>query len=57
MADKIAIMNLGMLQQLSSPHEIYNQPANVFVAGFVGSPPMNFIEFLYRELFHVQPAL
>jgi len=44
MADKIAIMNLGLLQQVSSPSEIYTSPSNVFVAGFIGSPPMNFID-------------
>ena len=42
MSDRIAVLNLGKLQQLGSPEEIYNQPANAFVAGFVGSPPMNF---------------
>ena len=44
MADKIAIMNFGVLQQVGTPDEIYNQPANVFVAGFIGDPPMNMIE-------------
>lgn len=41
-ADKVAIVNKGVLQQLGSPMEVYNSPANVMVAGFVGSPPMNF---------------
>ncbi|UCF92626.1 MAG: ABC transporter ATP-binding protein [Desulfobacterales bacterium] len=44
MADRIAVMNHGLLQQYDSPHNIFNQPANQFVAGFVGDPPMNFIE-------------
>jgi ABC-type sugar transport system ATPase subunit len=44
MADRIAIMNLGILQQLGTPDEIFNQPVNQFVAGFVGDPPMNFID-------------
>ncbi|HJY09572.1 MAG TPA: ABC transporter ATP-binding protein [Nitrososphaeraceae archaeon] len=44
MADKIAVMNSGLLQQVGRPQEIYNQPSNTFVAGFVGSPSMNFLE-------------
>src|SRR5213078_2634807 len=42
MADQIAVMNLGVLQQFGTPQEIYNSPANRFVAGFVGSTQMNF---------------
>lgn len=44
MADRIAIMNYGEIQQIGTPDEIFNEPANMFVAGFVGDPPMNFIE-------------
>ncbi len=44
LGDKIAVMNLGTLQQLGSPEELYDQPANLFVASFIGEPPMNFIE-------------
>jgi len=44
MSDRIAIMNHGKLQQFGTPDEVYYQPANVFVAGFIGSPPMNFVE-------------
>jgi multiple sugar transport system ATP-binding protein len=43
MADQIAVMNLGVLQQFGTPQEIYNSPANRFVAGFVGSTQMNFL--------------
>jgi multiple sugar transport system ATP-binding protein len=43
MADRIAVMDLGVLQQYGSPDEIYNKPANRFVAGFVGSTQMNFL--------------
>jgi multiple sugar transport system ATP-binding protein len=43
LADRIAIMNKGRIQQLGTPDEVYNNPANVFVAGFIGSPPMNLI--------------
>jgi multiple sugar transport system ATP-binding protein len=41
LADRIAIMNKGKIQQLGTPDDVYNNPANVFVAGFIGSPPMN----------------
>jgi multiple sugar transport system ATP-binding protein len=44
LADRIAIMNKGKIQQLGTPDEVYNNPANVFVAGFIGSPPMNLIK-------------
>ena len=44
MSDRIAILNNGALQQLGTPIDIYNHPANAFVAGFVGSPPMNFFD-------------
>jgi len=49
MADKIAIMNQGTLQQVGTPSEVFNSPANVFVAGFIGTPPMNFIDCTLRE--------
>ena len=44
LADRIAIMNKGKIQQLGTPDEVYNDPANLFVAGFIGSPPMNLIK-------------
>jgi len=43
MADKIAIMNNGVVEQIATPQEIYDRPASLFVADFVGSPPMNFV--------------
>ena len=43
MADKIVVMKLGVIQQIGGPMELYNEPDNKFVAGFIGSPPMNFI--------------
>jgi multiple sugar transport system ATP-binding protein len=43
MADKIAVMHLGVLQQYATPDEIYNHPVNTFVAGFIGSPAMNLL--------------
>ena len=44
LADRIAILKDGEVQQLASPAEIYDRPRNMFVAGLVGSPPMNFIQ-------------
>ncbi len=44
MGDRIVVMKDGLIQQVGSPLELYNSPANVFVAGFLGSPAMNFIE-------------
>ncbi|RLE56706.1 MAG: sugar ABC transporter ATP-binding protein [Thermoprotei archaeon] len=44
LADRIAVMNEGKLQQYGPPDEIYNRPANVFVAGFIGAPPMNLLD-------------
>jgi multiple sugar transport system ATP-binding protein len=44
LADRIAIMKDGIIQQLDTPHNIYNRPVNLFVAGFVGSPSMNFLK-------------
>jgi len=41
MGDRIAILEQGLLQQVGPPHEVYDRPANVFVAGFIGSPAMN----------------
>jgi multiple sugar transport system ATP-binding protein len=43
LASRVVIMNEGMLQQIDSPKNIYNDPTNLFVAGFIGSPPMNLI--------------
>ncbi len=43
MGDRIAIMNAGQVQQVAQPLELYNKPANLFVAEFIGSPPMNFL--------------
>lgn len=44
MGDKIAIMNEGILQQTGTPDDIYFHPSNIFVAGFIGSPPTNFFD-------------
>ena len=44
LADRIVVMNDGVVQQVGSPMQLYNNPQNLFVAGFIGSPQMNFIE-------------
>jgi multiple sugar transport system ATP-binding protein len=45
MGDKIAVMNQGVIEQFGTPQEIYERPATMFVADFIGSPPMNFLSF------------
>jgi multiple sugar transport system ATP-binding protein len=45
MADKIAVMNNGVVEQVATPKAIYDRPASLFVADFLGSPPMNFLPF------------
>ena len=44
LAHRVALLEKGVLQQLDTPANIYNAPANLFVAGFIGSPPMNFLD-------------
>ena len=43
LGDRVAVLKKGILQQCASPRELYEQPVNLFVAGFIGSPPMNFL--------------
>lgn len=47
MGDRVVVLDKGVIQQAAAPEDIYNNPANTFVAGFVGSPQMNFIESKY----------
>jgi sn-glycerol 3-phosphate transport system ATP-binding protein/multiple sugar transport system ATP-binding protein len=49
LADRIAVMNQGVLEQFDTPERIYDDPASLFVAGFIGSPPMNFIDANCKE--------
>ena len=49
LADRVAVMKNGIIQQLGTPDEIYNDPANLFVAGFIGSPAMNLIDGSVRD--------
>jgi multiple sugar transport system ATP-binding protein len=48
MADRIVVMHDGRVEQIGTPLELYDRPANLFVAGFIGSPAMNFLHGLYR---------
>ncbi|MCB0949035.1 MAG: sn-glycerol-3-phosphate ABC transporter ATP-binding protein UgpC [Mycobacterium sp.] len=43
LGDRVAVLKKGVMQQVASPRELYDQPVNLFVAGFIGSPPMNFL--------------
>ena len=49
MADRIVVMNAGRVEQVGAPLELYDSPANLFVAGFLGSPSMNFIKGRYQR--------
>jgi multiple sugar transport system ATP-binding protein len=49
MGDRICVMKDGMIQQIAQPIELYNHPETKFVAGFIGSPPMNFVEVFLEE--------
>ena len=44
LGERIVVMNAGEIQQIAEPEELYERPSNMFVAGFIGSPPMNFIQ-------------
>ena len=57
MGDRIAVMDRGQIQQIAPPLEIYNRPANRFVAEFIGSPPMNFIEVRVKTPLLINHAL
>ena len=50
MADRIALINEGRIVQVGTPEEVYNRPATVFVGGFLGNPPMNFLEAEVEDL-------
>jgi len=57
LGSRVAVLNQGVLQQIASPQEMYRNPANLFVAGFIGSPPMNLIDArLERGLAQAGPA-
>ena len=64
MGERIAVMNKGKIQQVASPLELYHHPANCFVAGFIGTPPMNFfpvqieypLQIIHRQFSLVIPT-
>ena len=49
LGDRLVVMNNGYAAQIGSPLEVYERPANMFVAGFIGSPAMNFMEVTVQE--------
>jgi len=49
LGDRVAVLRRGVLQQLATPRELYTNPGNLFVAGFIGSPPMNFLPAKVEE--------
>jgi len=49
LSDRIVVMNMGVVQQIGQPDELYDNPSNMFIAGFLGSPPMNFINCVLEE--------
>src|SRR3954447_18438670 len=49
MGDRVAVMRLGILQQVDTPLRLYDKPANLFVAGFIGSPQMNLLEGVAKD--------
>jgi sn-glycerol 3-phosphate transport system ATP-binding protein len=59
LADRLVVMNKGRIEQVGKPTELYEQPASLFVAGFIGSPPMNFFEmdFLREKAGDALPQL
>lgn len=56
MGDRIVVMNAGEIQQVGTPEELYVQPINKFVAAFIGSPSMNFMNFKSEELVHLNES-
>jgi ABC-type sugar transport system ATPase subunit len=57
MSDRIAVMHEGVLQQVGTPGEVYNRPANLFVAGFIGAPTMNLLRGRAEDGGFVHPAI
>ena len=49
MGDRIVVMNKGVIQQADTPQQLYNHPRNIFVAGFIGTPPMNFLNGIVNK--------
>lgn len=49
LADRVVVMSVGQIQQIGTPEEVYQNPLNMFVAGFMGSPAMNFFHVTYKD--------
>lgn len=50
MGDRIVVMNKGVIQQIDTPQQLYDYPCNLFVAGFIGTPPMNFLDGVVKKV-------
>lgn len=57
MADRIIVMENGYVQQIGSPYEVYQWPENIFVGGFIGSPPMNFVRGQIADCWFIAPGV
>ena len=59
MGDRIAVMDKGQVEQIGTPIEIYKNPKSKFVAGFIGSPPMNFIkgQIIKENIYYFTPLI
>ena len=57
LADRVVVMNRGIVQQVGTPTEIYDFPANTFVAGFIGSPSMNLIDGVKSQTVYFNPLI
>ena len=57
LADRIVVMQSGAIQQIGTPDDIYNDPANTFVAGFIGAPPMNLVDGAVQDGVFSAPGL
>lgn len=55
LADRVAVLNKGVLHQVGTPHELYQDPADLFVAGFIGNPPMNLLPLDEHTVAGVRP--
>lgn len=54
LADRIVLLNKGKIEQIGTPHELYDEPQTLFVAGFIGNPPMNFIAgYIAKKYFNI----
>ncbi len=57
LADRIVVMNNGYVQQIDTPYNIYHKPVNLFVAGFIGTPPMNFVKGEIKDGYFIKNGM